>query len=240
MTNPRAKSCIVVVEDDAQLREETVLSLNLAGMPALGAPDGIGLDRLMLLHPVDVVVLDIGLPKESGLEIAARLHARKSQVGIVMLTGRGLLDDRIAGMEGGADAYLVKPADPRELIATVLAVRRRVHQTDASASEAPAPWRIVGGGWSIGHKSGTMELTVLQKRLLECFVRIPVGQPVSRDALMEALGYHVFDDDFHRLETLAHRFRQKVREKLGQDLPLQAVPKLGYVFNAAISHETKD
>jgi DNA-binding response OmpR family regulator len=237
MTNSAAKGCIVVVEDDTDLREETVLSLSMAGLLAFGAPDGAALDRFMALQPVNLVVLDVGLPTESGLEIAARLQKSNSRIGIIMLTGRGLLDDRLAGMEGGADAYLVKPADPRELIAMVQAVHRRMQLPEHSASAPTAPWQMVGGGWSIKHQSASMELTVLQKRLLECFMAVPTGQPVSREKLMLALGYNVHDDDFHRLETMVNRFRQKIREKLGQDLPLQALPKLGYVFNAAISQE---
>ena len=239
MTNSATKSCIVVVEDDTHLREETVLLLSMAGLTAFGAPDGAALDRLMALQAIDLVVLDLGLPGETGLDIAARLRKSHSHVGIVMLTGRGLVNDRVAGMEGGADAYLVKPADPRELIATVQAVRRRVHQATDEANGPTAPWQIVGGGWSIKHQSATMDLTVLQKRLFECFLAVPIGQPVSREALMRALGYDAFEDDFHRLETLVNRLKQKTREKLGFDLPLQALPKLGYVFNAALSQNTK-
>ena len=125
---------VVIVEDDSAQREEVVLALQLAGMTALGAPDSTMLDQLMQEHPVDVLVLDIGLPGETGLQIAARLAARPLPVGLIMLTALSGLDDRLSGMARGADAYLTKPVDPRELIATIKAVRRRMVNASAATN----------------------------------------------------------------------------------------------------------
>ncbi len=235
--DPLAKPVIIVVEDDPALREETVLSLQLAGLVAVGAADGRMLDQLMnanLVGPVDLVVLDVGLPGASGLEIAAQLATRSPPVGIVMLTGRGLTDERVQGLQQGADAYLVKPADPRELVATVQAVRRRMQQTPA-----PDGWRLGGGArtLSYGQALPALPLTDLQSRLLLGFRQVPVGQTVGREVLITALGQDAHEADPHRLETLVSRLRQKVRAHWGQDLPLQAVPGQGYALTQPIAFE---
>lgn len=230
---------VVVVEDEGIQREETVLSLQLAGMAAFGVPDGQTLDQLMRVHTVDVVVLDVGLPGESGLDIAARLSGLPSPVGLVMLTGKSTMVDKLAGLARGADAYLAKPADPRELIATIEAVRRRMNAAQAASELADVNLRAVAVVWQIafdgrqlsaGVHGQVVKLSELQRLLLLCFKDLPLGQPVSRDKLMAALGYTDADSDPHRLETLVSRLRQKVRSKLSQDLPLQAIPRQGYAM----------
>ncbi len=224
-------------------REEAVLALQLAGLAAFGAPDGQTLDQLMRLHTVDVVVLDVGLPGESGLVIAERLAALAQPVGVIMLTALGLLDDKLQGMLSGADTYLVKPADPRELIANIAALRRRMASANtALASQAPAPhptnWAISAGGHQLMcGRAGlpSVNLSELQRRFLLAFRGAHVGQTVSRERIMDALGHDGGDVDPHRLETLISRLRQKVRNQLGEDLPLHAVPGLGYTLTQAIA-----
>lgn len=237
--NKTQTKVVIVVEDEAAQRNEVVLSLQLSGIAAFGAADGLMLDKLMQVHNVDMVVLDIGLPGESGLQIAARLALLPVPVGTVMLTALGALDDRLHGMAQGADAYLVKPADPRELIATIGALRRRMAGAGvaglASAASAEG-WLLSHGGRQLSSTrlARAINLTELQRLLLLCFKDVPVGQPVSRDSLMDALGYDGPDGDPHRLETLLSRLRHKVREQLAEDLPLKAVPGLGYAMVCAV------
>jgi DNA-binding response OmpR family regulator len=236
---------VVIVEDDSTQRDEVLLALQLAGISAFGAPDGATLDKLMQVHRVDVVVLDVGLPGESGLQIAARLAAQPEPVGLVMLTGQSAMKDRLSGMAHGADAYLAKPADPREVIATITALRRRMAKA-ATAAAATAHLPPAAGGWqlapsgrqlSFGLPAQIVKLTELQQLFLQRFVGLAVGQPVGREQLMQALGHDRFDSDHHRLETLVSRLRQKVREQLGQDLPIEALPGRGYAMTQVLELE---
>jgi two-component system, OmpR family, response regulator PhoP len=230
---------VVIVEDDTQQRDEAVLSLQLAGLAAFGAPNGATLNQLMAAQTVDVVVLDVGLPGESGLSIARRLAALPHPPGIVMLTALGDLDDRLRGMGQGSDAYMVKPVDPRELIATIEALRRRMKKSADSALVAKSTttgWVLSSGGrqLTLNRTHQAIQLTELQRLLLSCFKDVPTGQPVSRDDLMDVLGYGGPDGDYHRLETLVSRLRQKVRDQFNEDLPLRAVPNQGYAMMSGV------
>src|SRR5690606_8788613 len=105
-------SRVIVVEDNKDLREEIVFHLRHAGHEAVEAGDGRALDAALATGPKpEVVVLDIGLPGEDGFSIATRLRRDHPCIGIVMLTARGLIDDKLQGLSLGADAYLVKPVD---------------------------------------------------------------------------------------------------------------------------------
>ena len=235
---------IILVEDDAAQREEAVLALQLAGLSAFGVPDGETLTRMMALHAVDVVVLDVGLPGESGLAIAARLLKLAQPPGIIMLTARGMMADKLEGMVAGCDVYMVKPADPREVIANIAALRRRMSGAQANMSlQAPAPpppmgWVLFDGGHRLSYGpdgAACVTLSELQRRLLLAFHGTKTGQAISRESLMHALGHAGQVMDPHRLETLLSRLRLKVRQQLGQDLPLKAVPGLGYALTQPVS-----
>lgn len=238
---------IILVEDDAAQREEAVLALQLAGLAAFGVPDGKTLTRMMALHAVDVVVLDVGLPGESGLDIAARLVKLAQPPGIIMLTARGMMADKLEGMVAGSDVYMVKPADPREVIANVAALRRRMAGAQANMSlQAPPPqpppppmgWVLSDGGHRLRYGpdgAACVILSELQRRLVLAFHGAKTGQAISRESIMHALGHAGQVMDPHRLETLLSRLRQKVRQQLGQDLPLKAVPGLGYALTQPVS-----
>jgi DNA-binding response OmpR family regulator len=245
-----SKEFIIVVEDDASLREEILISLRLANFFALGAADGKQLTELMARNKVDIVVLDLVLPGETGLAIAGRLRLAEKSVGIIMYTGKGLLQDRVLGLHAGADAYLVKPVDPLELIATIKALRRRLaevpnaREKDVTVVKKNKATSKVQGELSVSTSGlrlycpdlGTeMVLSDLQRRFVMCFKDAEQGQLMTREYLMNALDYGTAEDeDFHRLETLISRFRLKARAELGVELPIQAVPKMGYTLNKVV------
>ena len=124
MSTPR-QTRIIVVDDDAKLRELLRRHLAEHGFEVLVAPDGQSLDRLMLRDQVDLIVLDLMLPAEDGLSILRRLRGAGDKTPIIMLTARSEDIDRIIGLELGADDYLGKPFNPRELLARIAAVLRR-------------------------------------------------------------------------------------------------------------------
>ena len=120
---------VVVVEDERDLREEVVDFLTGSGLAVRGAANGAELERLLGDEPADVVVLDLGLPSEDGISIAARLQTRPGAPGIDMMTARGRVEERILGYQTGADIYLVKPVDYGELVAAI-------HATGGTSSTA--------------------------------------------------------------------------------------------------------
>ncbi|MCX7239108.1 MAG: response regulator [Burkholderiales bacterium] len=120
-------TAVAIIEDNADLLDDLVLNISLRGMLPCAFANGAEFDAAMQHgRPWSVLLLDLGLPGEDGLSIARRLHQSDPLLGIIMLTARSTVADRIAGMNAGADLYLVKPVDMGELAAAIQAVARRV------------------------------------------------------------------------------------------------------------------
>lgn len=128
-------SRIVLVDDEEDLREPVGAYLREHGLDVAEADGGRALDALLAAGPIDLAVLDVSMPGEDGFSIAKRLRARPNRMGIIMLTARRDVIDRVVGLELGADDYLMKPFEPRELLARIRAVLRRL--PDSAATEAP-------------------------------------------------------------------------------------------------------
>jgi len=185
---------VYLVDDDEDFREEMVFGLSRLGLNVHGFGSAAALYRAYAALPSEIVILDLNLGDEDGLSMAAHLRASQP-IGIIMATAKGSIDDRLAGLEKGADAYLVKPIDIRELAATVMAVHNRVNRH----CKVPAPpqipqWALVEGGWTLtdgmGHR---LRLTVSEQRLLGCLFRAR-GSTVERSALVEAMGADVLPE----------------------------------------------
>ncbi|EHP40770.1 two component transcriptional regulator [Cupriavidus basilensis OR16] len=146
---------IALVEDNERLRTELVFHLTHAGYAVAGLPDGAALDAHLAGRPCRVLVLDLGLPDEDGLSICERLRRTRPDLGIIMLTARGMAHHRLAGLRGGADAYLVKPARTEELLLVIANLLRRLgpvapeHPLPPLAGRAPrcAPPHGHHAGW---------------------------------------------------------------------------------------------
>ncbi|TSJ64111.1 response regulator transcription factor [Starkeya sp. 3C] len=219
---------VYLVDDDGDFREEMVFGLSRLGLDVHGFHSAAALYRAYAAKPSDIVILDIGLDGEDGLSIAAHLRASQS-VGIVMATARSSIDDRVNGLKKGADAYLVKPIDVRELAATVVALNERLGRHRAPLPPPTPRWALVEGGWvltdGIGHR---LRLTTSE----QCFLgRLfsERGETVARHALVEALGADVHDFNYAHLDTIASRLRRRA-EKANMRLPLHAVRGVGFAF----------
>lgn len=225
---------VAVVEDNTDLREEVLFQLRHAGREAIGVGDGAALDALLREQDIDIVVLDLGLPGEDGMAIASRLRRDSGMdLGIVMLTARGALDDRVEGLETGADAYLVKPVEMRELLAVIGSVERRL-AASAAAPFSSSTWKLDTVRRelvSIGGKSVT--LTDTEFRLVERLVQVSPAV-ASRRELAEAMGESDFlQFDERRLEAAISRLRRKLQEETGE-APLRSARGRGYVFAAQV------
>src|SRR6201995_1413327 len=144
-------SHIAVVEDDPDISRMMVSCMTEHGVEVTPAASGRDLDRVMSAEKIDLVILDVGLPGEDGLAICRRLRG-KSAVPIIMVTGRGSDTDRIVGLELGADDYLPKPFNPRELVARVKAVMRRSNAPVQSQAEAAQTLAFEGWRLDLGRR----------------------------------------------------------------------------------------
>jgi two-component system response regulator PhoP len=207
---------IYLVDDDAEFRDEILLGLSNVGLKAEGFPDALSLYRAFAVTPADVVLIDIMLEGEDGLSIARHLRNLRS-VGIIMVTARGSLADRVSGLETGADAYLVKPIEVRELAATITSVSERLAWRATQSSGRPQ-WALVEG-----HR---LRLTASERGFLQCLLSHQ-GNTVERDSIVEALGGDFITPG--HLNTIVSRLRKRA-SKSGMALPLHAVRGKGFSF----------
>lgn len=232
---------IAVVEDEASLRADVVEYLSACGHDAMGCGDGTELDQTLARAGADIVILDVNLPGEDGFSIAKRLRDH-SDIGIIMLTARGVNVDRVVGLEIGADAYMVKPVELRELEAQVRTLARRLKvsggSSAASATAAPCvpagTWAYDQLTWELTAPDGaSVKLTSNERVFIALLVKSP-GEPVSRDDIFHALGKRQWDPGDRSVDSMVRRLRAKGEEALRRELPIEAVHGTGYAFAAPV------
>lgn len=225
---------IIVVEDEPRLRDDLVEFLGMQGFNASGASSVAEYEQISAAGPFDILLLDINLPDGDGYEIARGLRAREGgrQPGIVMLTCREGLDDRIAGLECGADAYLAKNADLREIEATIRSLVRRMVMGGAADDALSPVWRLDSVACSIVAQNGeAVPLTAMEVSLMKLLMEAP-GRAFPRDDILAALGKEPRLEQGRSIDTLVSRVRKKVEENTGMPLPVSKVYGVGYQFSA--------
>lgn len=235
MANPARR--ILLVEDEKAIREAVSAYLEREGYWVTPAADGEVALAEFEKHRFDVVVLDLMLPKISGEEVCRSIRD-ESDVPIIMLTAKGETEDRIAGLELGADDYLVKPFSPRELVARVRALLRR-----ARAEEEPQRDRLTFGDLTIdvaGHKAflGTeeLDLTASEFKLLVTLARYP-GRVYTRMELVEkVLGYD-FEGYERTIDSHVKNLRAKIHDDPREPNYIWTVHGVGYRFEAPAAGE---
>lgn len=226
---------VALVEDNIELREELTFGLTRLGFRVWAVESAAEFYQELSTRPCHVAVVDVGLPDEDGFSLSSRLRA-VSAIGIIMLTGRGHLEDRVRGLQGGADAYLVKPVDLRELAAVISGVVRRTWLTP---SPLPAPAEVsLGADWTLEaaervlvapRGAWRLRLTASEYAFMEHMLR-SFRQVVSRAEAADAIDpTRPPDFDLHRIDMLVSRLRRKA-EEAQVELPLRAVRGRGYVF----------
>ena len=219
---------IAVCEDDGYLMDILASGLPHFGFRVFGVPSAERLDALLANRDIDLLILDLGLPGEDGYSVASRLHHERPGLGIVMLTARGMLEERIRGLSLGADLYFVKPVDLGELAVALGNLHRRITQ---GRRTAPRPWRLHKRKAELETPMGlTVGLTLHEVILLDQLMARP-GFTFERQRLCDALDWPPDDRVDHRLETLISRLRKKVGAASPEDpLPIKARHGLGYAF----------
>ena len=231
---------VLVVDDDAAMRELIAEYLAEYGFRVSGAPDGDAMRRALHDSVIDVIVLDLKLPSEDGMSIARELRA-KSDIPIVIVTGRQAPVDRIMGLELGADDYLTKPFDPRELLARIRTILRRAHAFRETSAEGAKLRAYRFGGWELDLRTHRLtsptgervELTHAEFDLLSGFLGAP-QRMLSRSQLLELS--HGYDDDvFDRsIDVQILRLRRKIEADPARPALIKTERGVGYFFNAKV------
>ncbi|MEX0373613.1 response regulator transcription factor [Spiribacter roseus] len=217
---------LVIVEDDATLREELAYLFEDAGYTVHQALNLDGLLDVLRLHPVRLVILDLNLPGVSGYEIAQQLRETQPAIGLIMLTARSHIEDRVKGYDVGADIYLTKPADPQELIAAAASLSRRVlldQHADRVCLDCARQYLSAGDG------EGVM-LTGADTLILRALALAP-DMTLDSGSLMDLLAEKFPDrtPSQRSLENTISRIRGKTAGQLPTDASLiRSVRGLGY------------
>ena len=227
---------IVVVDDDARIRDLLRRYLSQEGFEVLLAEDGKALNRLLTRENVDLIVLDLMLPGEDGLSICRRLRAGNDITPIIMLTAKVEDVDRIVGLEVGADDYLPKPFNPRELLARIHAVLRRRPTQEAPGAPSRETQVVNFGPFEFDlslrrlTKDGEVQaLTTGEFSMLKALVRHP-RQPLSRDKLAQLARGRDFEPFDRSLDVQVSRLRKLIEPDATQPRYIQTVWGVGYVF----------
>jgi two-component system response regulator MprA len=218
---------ILVVDDDRGVAEMLRRNLAYEGFAVDVASDGRAALHQIRDRQPDAIVLDRMLPGLDGLEVLRRLRAAGDATPILMLTARDAIDDRVAGLETGADDYLVKPFAFRELLARIHALLRR-RQGDAHEVLRFADLALDTGARQAERAGQTVELSTTEYELLAYFMRHP-NQVLTRDQLMERVWGFDFDGESNVLEVYVGYLRRKLEEG-NQPRLIQTVRGAGYVL----------
>ena len=236
-TAPNARADrIAVVDDDARIRDLLRRYLTQEGFEVLLAEDAKALNRVLTRETVDLIVLDLMLPGEDGLSICRRLRAANDLTPIIMLTAKVEDVDRIVGLEVGADDYLPKPFNPRELLARIHAVLRRRPALEAPGAPALDAQTVTFGPFEFDlalrrlSKDGEqIPLTTGEFSMLKALVRHP-RQPLSRDKLAQLARGREFEPFDRSLDVQISRLRKMIEPDPTQPRYIQTVWGVGYVF----------
>ena len=226
---------ILLVDDDVRLRDLLSRYLTEQGFQVTAIADSSQLDRKLQRDPPHLVVLDLMLPGEDGLSVCRRLRGAGETVPIIMLTAKGEEVDRIVGLEMGADDYLPKPFNPRELVARIHAVLRR-HGERPTPGAPTTEGRVAFGSHVLDLAARTLErdgdvqtLTTGEFSLIKVFVQYP-RQPLAREKLMllaRGRDHEVFD---RAIDVQVSRLRKLVEPDPAAPRFIQTVWGFGYVY----------
>ena len=235
-TSPSRTDKIIVVDDDARIRDLLRRYLTKEGFEVSIAEDGKALNRLLLRESADLIVLDLMMPGEDGLSICRRLRAAHDRTPIIMLTAKSEDVDRIVGLEVGADDYLGKPFNPRELLARIHAVLRRRPQPEAPGAPSSenevvnfGPFCLDLGTRVLLKNNEEQPLTTGEFGMLKALVRHP-RQPLSREKLALLARGREFEPFDRSLDVQVSRLRKLVEEDAANPRYIQTVWGVGYVF----------
>ena len=233
---------ILIVDDDEDIRKLLEEYLRKNGFDAHAVADGPAMRDALAAKPASLVVLDLMLPGEDGLSLCRQLRAR-SQVPVLMLTAKGDPVDRIIGLEMGADDYLAKPFDPRELVARIRSILRRAKALPAD-TEINVPESFSFSGWRLDTRERNLRapdgvvvpLSGAEYRLLLIFLQNP-NAVVSRDQLSNFTFGHDADPLDRTIDMQVSRLRERLRDQAREPAIIKTVRGKGYVLAVRVESQ---
>lgn len=228
MVEAAAAPRILVVDDEPAVRRSVALALELEDYAVRAVEHGLDALRALAEEPADALVLDVAMPYLDGIELCRRLRAAGDRTPILMLTARDAVDDRVAGLEAGADDYLLKPFALRELVARLRAIMRRAAPGAGDAVLALGDLRLDTAGHRAYRGDRLVDLTRTEYLLLECFLRHP-RQVLSRSQIFEMVWGYDFGSDSNSLGVYIGYLRRKT-EAAGEPRMIHTVRSVGYVL----------
>ena len=226
----RSSLQLILVEDNLEFRDILAVGLRHCGHTVRDVANAGEMDAALQEYPADILILDLGLPGEDGIDIARRVRKQyRKELGIVMVTARGKIEEKVKGLDTGADLYFVKPVDILELDAALRSLQRRIRPRQ------PGHWHFnVVTSTLTNPNNRSARLTAQECNLLRSLVRSP-GRNVSRQEIFQALRQP--DDQYgdKRLEALVSRLRRKMKSvDPDVELPIRARHNQGYAFLADV------
>lgn len=218
---------ILIIEDEKNLREQLLMRLQGQGYAVDAASDGEEGLFLAMEHPFDAAVIDLGLPKLSGIEVIRQLRSQGSVLPILILTARSRWEEKVEGLEAGGDDYLAKPFHIEELQARLRAlIRRSVGSGDSEMRCGPITLNTRKQSITVDGKE--LELTAYEYKVIE-YLMLHAGEVVSKTLLTE----HIYDQDFDLDSNVIEVFIGRLRKKLDPEniyKPIETLRGRGYRF----------
>jgi two-component system, OmpR family, response regulator len=226
---------ILVVDDEPEVRALLRTFLSREGFAVSEAQNSAELFAVLDREDIDLVTLDLGLGHEDGLVLARRIAA--TGIPIMMISGKGEVIDRVVGLELGADDYISKPFNLREVLARIRVVLRRREKPAQGLTATSGDERYAFAGWSlnvpqrrlVGPDGGTLELTTAEFNLLLIFLRRP-GRVLTRDTIMDLLKGHEWSPVDRTIDNLIGRLRKKIEPDVDPPQLIKTVRGVGYSF----------
>ncbi len=243
MSTQQHKDHILIVDDDAEIRQLLKIYLEKHGLRASTAENGIGMWSVLKQSRIDLIVLDLMMPGEDGLSLCRKLRI-DSHTPIIMLTALGEETDRIVGLEMGADDYLAKPFNPRELLARINSVLRRARRLPDSAAQSEPKGKLHFAGLILDtvarqliSAEGTVEpLSGGEYRLLRVFLDRP-NRVLSRDQLLELVSGKEAVPYDRSIDVQIGRLRKRLGDNSREPRLIKTVRSAGYVFTADVEEQ---
>ncbi len=224
---------ILIIEDEIHLRQQISQQLHKQNLTVDAAADGEEGLYFGLEYAYDVAIIDLGLPKLSGIEVIQKLRSAGKEFPILILTARGRWQDKVAGLEAGADDYLVKPFHFEELSARIHALARRASGW-ANAILHCGPITLNPSSQEVTRDDNVIDLTAYEYRLLH-YMMLHAGEVISKTELVD----HIYEQDHDRDSNVIEVFIKRLRNKLDPDKSLNVIETLrgrGYRLTLARAH----